>query len=44
MSVSIVEKYIKGKENIEEKCEDGLVITNDYIAVIGGVTAKGKML
>ena len=44
MSVSIVEKYIKGKENIEEKCEDGLVITNDYIAVIDGVTAKGKML
>lgn len=38
----IIESFICGKKNIPELCEDGLVITDKIIAVIDGVTAKGK--
>ena len=44
MSIKIVERFIKGKKDNEELCEDGLVITDNYISVIDGVTSKGKIL
>lgn len=44
MSVKIIESFIKGKKDNADLCEDGLVITDNYIAVIDGVTAKGKIL
>ena len=42
--MKILEKYICGKENNENTCEDGLVIGEDFVAVIDGVTAKGQHL
>lgn len=44
MTVKIIESFIKGKKNNEELCEDGLVITKNYIAIIDGVTSKGNIL
>lgn len=44
MSVKIIESFIKGKKDNADLCEDGLVITDNYISVIDGVTAKGKIL
>lgn len=38
----IIESFICGKKNDPELCEDGLLITDKVIAVIDGVTAKGK--
>lgn len=35
----IIEQFIKGKID-EEKCEDALVITDDFVAVIDGVSSK----
>ncbi|UPQ86326.1 protein phosphatase 2C domain-containing protein [Ignavigranum ruoffiae] len=37
--MKILEKFIAGKNNIEE-CEDALVISENFIAVIDGVTSK----
>lgn len=44
MSVKIIESFIKGKKNNKELCEDGLVITENYISIIDGVTSKGNTL
>lgn len=38
--MEIIEQFVKGKFNSEEKCEDGIFISRDYIAVIDGVTSK----
>lgn len=40
--MKIVETFICGKKNIPELCEDGLFISDGLLAVIDGVTAKGK--
>lgn len=42
--MKIIEQFLCGKKNTPETCEDGLVISNQLIAVIDGVTAKGKRL
>ena len=42
--MKILEQFICGKENDPKTCEDGLVIEDHLIAVIDGVTAKGKHL
>lgn len=42
--MKILENFLCGKKNNPEICEDGLVITDQLIAVIDGVTAKGKQL
>lgn len=39
----IIEQFIKGKIS-EEKCEDRLVITDDFVAVIDGVSSKSSYL
>lgn len=39
--MKIIEKYIFGKKGNPAECEDGLVITENFIAVVDGVTAKG---
>lgn len=44
MSIKIIESFIKGKKNSPKLCEDGLVITENYISVIDGVTSKGNTL
>ena len=36
----IAEQYIKGKRD-EVSCEDGIVVTPDFVAVIDGSTSKG---
>lgn len=40
----IIEYFIQGKENNPSTCEDGLFIGKDIVAIIDGVTAKGKQL
>lgn len=40
--VSILEQFTKAKTNSEEDNEDGLVVTADFVAVIDGVTGKGR--
>jgi glycerophosphoryl diester phosphodiesterase len=40
--MKIIESFIKGKCNNQSLCEDRLVITDDFIAVIDGVTAKSN--
>ena len=42
--MKILEKYIQGKENNPDTCEDGLYIGEDIIAVLDGVTAKSTYL
>ncbi len=37
----IAEQFIKGKHD-EANCEDGLVVTSDFVAVIDGSTSKGS--
>ena len=39
----IMESYICGKHENQDLCEDGLTINANVIAVIDGVTAKGKI-
>ncbi len=40
--MNIVEQFILGKKNDPALCEDGIVITDDFIAVLDGVTAKSN--
>lgn len=40
--ISIIEKSMISKNPDSRKCEDGLYISDDFIAVIDGVTAKGE--
>lgn len=40
--VDIKEKFIEGKRPDQLKCEDGLFINENFVAVIDGVTSKGK--
>lgn len=42
--MNIVEKSLVGKHVDQSLCEDGIFISNDFIAVIDGVTSKGKLL
>lgn len=42
--MKIIEHFICGKYNKPDICEDGIVIGNNLIAVIDGVTCKGKRL
>lgn len=39
--MEITEKYLEGKHS-PETCEDGIVITNHYVAVIDGSTSKTR--
>lgn len=39
--MEIIEKKITGKTS-QEKCEDGIIVTDNYIAVIDGSTSKSK--
>lgn len=34
--MKIVEKFVKGKFNKEELCEDGICVTENFIALIDG--------
>ena len=43
MGVQIIEQFICSKYPDQKKCEDGLFISNDFIAVIDGVTSKGEL-
>ena len=40
--ISIIEQSIISKRADGKECEDGLFISNDFIAVVDGVTPKGK--
>lgn len=42
--MQIIESFICGKENDPNTCEDGIVMGENFAAVIDGVTAKGKRL
>ena len=44
MSTEIIEKTCISKYEDESRCEDGLFISPDYIAVVDGVTSKGNTL
>lgn len=41
-AMKLLEQFIMGKKNNPILCEDGIVITDDFIAVLDGVTAKSK--
>ena len=43
MGVQIIEQFICSKYPDQKKCEDGLFISSDFIAVIDGVTSKGEL-
>ena len=38
--MDVIEKFIMGKYGKEELCEDGIVVTDHFIAVIDGVSSK----
>lgn len=38
----VIEKFLKGKFDKEELCEDGICITDDFIAVVDGVSSHSK--
>ena len=40
--MKVMEKFLKGKFDKEELCEDGICITDDFIAVIDGVSSQSK--
>ncbi len=40
--IKVIEHYLQGKSKVENNCEDGLFINDYYVAVIDGVTSKGK--
>ncbi len=42
--MEILETFLCGKENNPATCEDGLVISEQLVAIIDGVTAKGTRL
>ena len=42
--INLLEYFIKGKQANPDLCEDGLVLGENLIAVIDGVTAKGTRL
>ena len=42
--MEIIEKFIKGKKQDSTLCEDGLFISDSFIAVIDGVTSKNAAL
>lgn len=42
--MQIIESFLCGKENNPKTCEDGIYISEHFVAVIDGVTAKGQRL
>lgn len=40
--MKIIEQFIKGKRDDQAHCEDGVFVSEDFIAVIDGVTSKGS--
>ena len=40
--MKIIEQFIMGKNEDQSLCEDGLFISNDFIAVFDGVTSKSE--
>lgn len=40
--MKVIEKFIKGKFNKEELCEDGISITDNFIVVIDGVSSQSQ--
>ena len=40
--MQIIERFIEGKSKNELLCEDSLVVTENFIAVIDGVTGKSN--
>lgn len=40
--MKIIESYVRGKYDDPDQCEDAIVINDDYIAIIDGVTAKSQ--
>ena len=42
--MKITEQFIKGKRDDQSLCEDGLFANDSFIAVVDGVTSKGKQV
>lgn len=40
--MKIIEQFIQGKHS-PETCEDGLVVTDDFVAVVDGSTSKSPV-
>lgn len=40
--MKVIEQFLKGKFNKEELCEDGICVTDDFVAVIDGVTSYSQ--
>ena len=38
--MEVIEEFIKGKYKKQELCEDAIVVSENFIAVIDGVTSK----
>lgn len=42
--IKLIEKQLIGKRSDQTLCEDGIFIGDDFVAVIDGVTSKGKQV
>ncbi len=40
--MKIIEKYINSKNGDMEVCEDGILVTDNFICLVDGATTKGK--
>lgn len=40
--MKVIEKFVQGKFGKEELCEDGICVTEDFIAVIDGVSSQSE--
>ncbi|MCL2341684.1 MAG: hypothetical protein FWC53_01080 [Firmicutes bacterium] len=42
--MEIIEKFVIGKFNNDKLCEDTIAVTEDFIAVIDGVTSQSDFI
>ncbi|MDR1694452.1 MAG: hypothetical protein LBR70_04595 [Lactobacillaceae bacterium] len=41
--MQVVEEFLEGRNKDQSLCEDGIFVSNDFIAIIDGATAKSKV-
>lgn len=42
--MQVIESFIMGKKGDPDRCEDALVVTDEFVSVVDGVTSKSAML
>ena len=41
-TMKVIEEFLKGKFNKEELCKDGICVTENFIALIDGVSSQSE--